>query len=315
MEDFEQQIDSSGQPAYLVALDAGFSYREYPITAPGVTIGRDAGLCDIVVAGAKVSRRHVRICTENSRSFFLEDLESTNGVFLNGNKVIGSAALHDGDVIGLGFGDQDALRFQIRSSRSIRQFTLPAQQQWVIGRAPDCDLPLPFEPTVSSHHAILAQSEGGVTIVDNHSLNGTWVNGGAPQKRPLTLADTVVIGSTHFCFQLGTTGALTVHQREYGQSVKLECVGLTRTAPHGRKANKLLLDDITLTLEPGEFVGILGPSGAGKTTLLTALNGFNRPERGQVLLNETPLDSAYEMFRHTIGYVPQDDLLHSELTV
>ncbi len=315
MESPEQPPRSLSQAAYLIALDAGFSYREYRITAPGVTIGRDAGPCDIVVAGATVSRRHVRIHAEEPDRFRLEDLNSTNGVFINGARVDGSVNLTEGDLISLGSAAGCHLRFQGCSSREMRRFTLPARKQWRIGRAPDCDLPLPFEPTVSSHHALLTPHEGGLRIIDQHSLNGTWINGRALAESSLVPTDTVVIGSTHFRFQLAPDGILTVHQRECGQAVKLECVGLTQTVPNGRTGTKTLLNDITLSFAPGEFIGILGPSGAGKTTLLTTLNGFINPSRGQVLFNETPLDTAYEMFRDTIGFVPQDDILHPELSV
>ena len=60
---------------------------------------------------------------------------------------------------------------------------------------------------------------------------------------------------------------------------------------------------------------MLGPSGAGKSTLLKAINGYNPPGYGCVLLNETPLYRSFDMFRNSIGYVPQDDIVHPELTV
>ena len=141
------------------------------------------------------------------------------------------------------------------------------------------------------------------------------MNGKALRQGNLTATDTVVIGSTHFRFQLEADGSLTVRQRECGQAVRLEGVSLSRAVPFGSKRIRPLLDDITLAIAPGEFVGILGPSGAGKTTLLTTLSGFTRPDQGGVLLDETPLDSASAMFRNAIGYVPQDDILHQELNV
>jgi len=302
-------------PGFLVALDAGFSYREYRIAPQGVTIGRDGSQCDIVVTGACVSRRHARVTSDAPGSFQLEDLGSTNGVFHNHQRVIGRTALQDGDLLSLGADHTNHLRFQTRSSLEPRRSILPPQEQWVIGRAPDSDIPLSFEPTVSSRHAILRHHARGLHLADLHSRNGTWVNGQCVREADLSPSDTVVIGSTHFRFELAGDGALLVHQRECGQAVKLECVGLTRTAVNGRAGTKTLLDNITLSFEPGEFIGILGPSGAGKTSLLTALNGFTRPSRGQVLYNEIPLDTASAMLRNTIGYVPQDDILHPELSV
>lgn len=300
--------------AYLVALDAGCAYREYRIDGREVTIGRDGNRCDIVVAGATVSRCHVRIAADDEGQFWLTDLKSTNGVLVNGSRIAGREPLRDGDLVGLGAGNH--LRFQRQSSRSTRQFTLDAKDQWLIGRAADCDLPLPFEPMVSSRHALIHAKDGQLRITDNHSLNGTWVNGRSLHEGSLAAGDTVVIGSTHFQFALQANGSLSVRQREYGQAIRLECIGLNRTvARKAHSAPRVLLDDITLALDPGEFVGILGPSGAGKTTLLTALNGSIRPSSGQVLLNETPLAEAYAMLRNAIGYVPQDDILHPELSV
>lgn len=68
-------------------------------------------------------------------------------------------------------------------------------------------------------------------------------------------------------------------------------------------------------LLPGEFVGLIGPSGVGKTTLLDALNGLRPATSGDVFLNDDPLYDEYSRLRHHIGYVPQDDIIHRELTV
>ncbi len=302
----------AAQPAaYLVALDTGCANREYPLTAPGdLIVGRDGG-CDIVVAGATVSRRHARLLAGGAAGCRLEDLGSTNGVFVNGRRIAASTELHDGDLIGLG-ATAPHFRYQAHSSRDARRFTLAAKDRWVIGRSPDCDLPLPFEPTVSGCHALLENRDGILHLSDNHSLNGTWINGQALRRTTISPADTVVIGSTHFRFRLEADGSLSVRQRESGQALRLEAIDLHRTTSGG---GRLLLDTITLSIAPGEFVGILGPSGAGKTTLLTTLGGVVRPDQGRILLDEIPLDSASAMFRNAIGYVPQDDILHPELTV
>jgi ABC-type multidrug transport system ATPase subunit/pSer/pThr/pTyr-binding forkhead associated (FHA) protein len=309
------QIPRLPRAAYLAALEAGCSHREYCIDGQGTTIGRDADLCDIVVAGVAVSRRHVRLIAGEEGSYVLEDLDSTNGVFVNGLRINGLVRLQHGDLIGLGSAAIRHLRFQEHSSRETRQFTLPAKPQWVIGRSSECDLPLGFESTVSSRHALLNNRQGQLHLVDHHSLNGVWVNGVATSRTRLAATDTVVVGSTHFNFRLEADGTLAVRQRECGQAVTLECVGLTRTAKSSRGKSRRLLSDVTLAIAPGEFVGILGPSGAGKTTLLTALNGFAPAQQGRVLYNETVLDSGSSMFRNTIGYVPQDDILHPELSV
>ncbi|MBD3324555.1 ATP-binding cassette domain-containing protein [candidate division KSB3 bacterium] len=76
-----------------------------------------------------------------------------------------------------------------------------------------------------------------------------------------------------------------------------------------------ILSKISLSIHPGEFVGLLGPSGAGKSTLLNALNGFRPADEGRVLLNGTHLYKHFNRFRTLIGYVPQDDIVHTSLSV
>jgi ABC-type multidrug transport system ATPase subunit len=59
----------------------------------------------------------------------------------------------------------------------------------------------------------------------------------------------------------------------------------------------------------------MGPSGAGKTTVLRALNGYSAPSTGSVFFNGQDLYGNYDAFRLQLGYVPQDDIMHRELTV
>jgi zinc transport system ATP-binding protein len=67
----------------------------------------------------------------------------------------------------------------------------------------------------------------------------------------------------------------------------------------------LVLEDITLTVQEGDFMGVVGPNGSGKTTLLKIILGLIHPLRGKVqVFGRTP-----ERGRHLIGYVPQ----HAEL--
>lgn len=82
-----------------------------------------------------------------------------------------------------------------------------------------------------------------------------------------------------------------------------------------RVQNTPILANISLSVHPGEFVGLLGPSGAGKSTLLNALNGFRPADEGRVLLNGTNLYTDFHRFRALIGYVPQEDIVHRSLSV
>jgi zinc transport system ATP-binding protein len=63
----------------------------------------------------------------------------------------------------------------------------------------------------------------------------------------------------------------------------------------------LVLEDITLTVQEGDFLGVVGPNGSGKTTLLKIILGLLHPLRGQVRV----FGQAPERARHLISYVPQ----------
>src|SRR6187399_850199 len=78
---------------------------------------------------------------------------------------------------------------------------------------------------------------------------------------------------------------------------------------------KTLLDHVSFKALPGDLIALMGPSGAGKTTLLLTLNGYLPPSAGEVRINGENLYAIYDALRGSIGYVPQDDIVHPELTV
>ncbi len=307
---------TSLKKAYLIALDASISSREYVLNQDTILLGRDGNRCEVVAAGITISRKHAEIVRSTSEYFAINDLRSTNGVYVNGLKIETSTVLKDGDLIGLGAADEHHFCFQSKSRKHVSwTANLPEKDLWSIGRSADNDISLPFESVVSSHHGVLRNRNGVLEIRDTDSLNGIWVNGFRVRRAKLTPSDTIVVGSTYFRFSVNNNGTLNVDRRECGDDIQLDCVAVNYTVTTKEKKQKSILDDITLSIKPGEFVGILGPSGAGKSTLLKTLNGYIQPTSGAVLLNETSLHHAYDMFRNAIGYVPQDDILHQELTV
>src|SRR5690606_32100133 len=82
-----------------------------------------------------------------------------------------------------------------------------------------------------------------------------------------------------------------------------------------KSKTKTLLDNVSFKALPGDLIALMGPSGSGKTTLLHALTGYTRPTEGEVRVNDAALSQIFETLRGSIGYVPQDDIIHPELTV
>lgn len=97
------------------------------------------------------------------------------------------------------------------------------------------------------------------------------------------------------------------------QPLRIDALHLRQVA--GSRDGKVLLDDISVTALPGEFVAFVGGSGAGKSTLLDALNGFRPALDGHVLVNGADYYANISDYKQRLGYVPQDDIIHRELTV
>ena len=166
----------------------------------------------------------------------------------------------------------------------------------MLGRDATCDRVLD-DPRVSRQHARLIRDGGGLKIEDLGSQNGTFVNGqritAAVILRP---NDVVAIGC--FTFKLKVDGE--IEHRDFRGNVTIEARGIAVDA-----GDRRLLDDVSLTVNPSEFVALMGPSGAGKTTLMNALNGYTPPSEGDVWLNGRNLYEHYAQFQGILGYVPQ----------
>ncbi|MGA2824540.1 MAG: FHA domain-containing protein [Streptosporangiaceae bacterium] len=174
-----------------------------------------------------------------------------------------------------------------------------------IGRKSDNDLVL-SDLAISGHHAELRKSnDGKYQIVDLGSHNGTFVNGQRVTSATLTEKDIVGIG--HATFRL-TDGEL----REYLDTGDVSLVAQDLVVQVG--GGKILLDHISFPIAERCLVGIIGPSGAGKSTLLGALTGMRPADRGVVLYDNRDLYKDYAELRHRIGLVPQDSVMHTQLS-
>ncbi len=205
-------------------------------------------------------------------------------------------------------------------------FTNTAKPIKNIGRTPDNDIVI-NHPQVSSRHALLHNVGGRLFIEDRGSANGTYVHGHriAPgQKIPVQSGEKIYIGPMPLQIEVSASGAAEVYQEQdaadkwQGKPLyEIEAWSLVLEVPDrdNPAEMKRLLDDVSFKALPGDMIALMGPSGAGKTTLLLALNGYLPPTSGMVRINGEDLYNIYDTLRGSIGYVPQDDLVHPELTV
>jgi ABC transport system ATP-binding/permease protein len=185
----------------------------------------------------------------------------------------------------------------------------PPPGSTTIGRATDNDIVVP-DVLASRHHATLVPTPEGVEIQDAGSINGTFVNGSRVKEALLHDGDVVTIGNVDLVFAGGTL----VKRSETEAATRtggLEVRGITLTIEQG----PTLLEDISFAARPGTLTAVIGPSGAGKSTLAKVIVGATQPTKGAVAFEGHNIHAEYASLRSRIGMVPQDDVVHSQLTI
>jgi ABC-type multidrug transport system ATPase subunit/pSer/pThr/pTyr-binding forkhead associated (FHA) protein len=298
-----------------------------------VTVGREQG-AGIVIEDERVSRRHVVLRLEPD-GWVLEDEDSRNGTFHDGRRV-GRLEVAAGLVVRLGDPDTGP-RLELTPSvageppapdggrtlldaRTLGAGAAPvppadlgrltgvhAVEQVVrVGRAADNDVVV-GDLLVSRYHAELRGGPGrGYELVDLGSHNGTFVNGRRRDRARLEPLDVVGVGRHSFRLVDG----LLEEYEDIGD-VTFAARGLTVRTAQGT----IVLDDVGFHLRERSLMAVVGPSGAGKSTLLGALTGYRPAQEGSVLYAGRDLYADYDELARRIGLVPQDDVLHPELTV
>ncbi|HZC10909.1 MAG TPA: ATP-binding cassette domain-containing protein, partial [Mycobacterium sp.] len=177
-----------------------------------------------------------------------------------------------------------------------------------IGRAGDNDIVVP-DVLASRHHATLVLTPLGTEIQDRSS-NGTFVNGTRVGSAILSEGDVVTIGNV----DLVVSGGMLVPRSETEAATRtggLEVRSVEYVVDNGKQ----LLDNISLTARPGTLTAVIGGSGAGKSTLARLIAGYTTPSSGSVTFEGHDVHAEYASLRSRIGMVPQDDVVHRQLTV
>ncbi|WP_370411511.1 FHA domain-containing protein [Streptomyces fradiae] len=350
------------------------------------TLGRDPQ-GDLVIDDARVSWRHATI-SWGGRSWVIEDHGSTNGTFVQGQRIhqveIGpGSAVHlgnatDGPRLNLaatGAPAQQQMQQQVPYQQAPQvqqpahqgvhqevthqappQHQQPAQQhqgqaaphkvphqqppaqqggypqggapahggdhrnpttfyqlnlgrEMSIGRALENDLVVSDLQVSRQHATFHALPDGRFEIRDLGSHNGTYVNG-----QPIAKGGSVLIGPNDVVGVGHSTFRIVGNQLEEfvdTGDVSFSARHLTVTVDGGKQ----ILKDVTFGVPEKSLIGVIGPSGSGKSTLLKALTGYRPADQGDVLYDNRSLYKQFAELRQRIGLVPQDDILHKELTV
>ena len=323
----------STKPSLEVSSNTHHEKPIYILDKPVISIGRHPEN-DIVINEPVVSIYHAQIVHDGNSLVFIHPHPkamrnnvnaTTNGIIYKGQSFPGDAPfrkpLERGDFFRIGNDDGTLVTLTYNDGSSITQDILPeihpiplGAQTISIGRHQDNTLVL-NHPQVSGHHARMDRVQNSYRIVDLGSTNGVYVNAHrVSNQQTLNPGDEIRIGP----FKITYTGTqLTQHDESNSvriDAISLEKVGITRINIF-KTTETTLLNKISLAIPPRKFVAVVGGSGAGKSTLMDALNGLRPAQQGVVYYNGQDYYKHLAAFSTQLGYVPQDDIIHRDLTV
>ncbi|MGL5064019.1 MAG: FHA domain-containing protein [Microcoleus sp.] len=277
-------------------------------------LGRDRARADVILPEEwrVVSGVHA-ILRQVGDNYWIFDGDgqkpSTNGLFVDRARITlnDGYCLKNGTKIHIGLDPQDRVIITYYNPQ-VYQVAPPVQQSInlqnrsvLLGRDPNATLQLDA-PLVSRRHATIDRDNRGNYILRDYSANGVFVNGQRViNSVKLSEGDAIRIGPFTLIYRSDR-----LEMQDRGDRIRLDAYNLVISER---------LDGVTLAIEPGQFVALVGGSGAGKSTLMRALLGIEKTSIGVVFLNGDNLRKNFNIYRSQIGYVPQDDIIHADLTV
>lgn len=310
----------------IILLDGSGEIREIDLNAfrkNKISFGRDSSN-QITLNSGIASRVHGFFEFADGR-LFVYDNNSTNGIFIN-NRLYktderGETEAHtlkNGDIIRIdsmqsgGEGHKMGvlmLYTNIKSPGSWHSAPLVRGKRLLIGRQAQCDVHLD-SINVSRRHAAVTIEGSSVFIEDLNSSNGVFVNGARVEQRAavhnrdiITIANSLIFVTDNMLLYKSNIGGTRVVMQNISRVVTVK----------GKKRH--ILQDVNLTVEPNEFIAIIGGSGAGKSTVMNAMSGFEQATSGSVFVNGTDLYKNYQVLKNIIGYVPQQDIIYENITL
>ncbi len=308
-----------GIPSLEVTNNITGVSQVYAIAREVMSIGRESSN-DIVIDDDLISDFHLQIVRQDNQWVLIhphpKQPHTTNGLLYQGRTIRGDKAfrksLMPGDVFRVGDEHGTLITLTYHDGSGAPQIApthvhpIPLQAaQITIGRLPDNDVVLP-QPQVSGHHAQITPEANTYRLTDLNSTNHTYVNGIQVTSILLKPVDEIRIGPFKFIY----TGTELTQYDESG-SIRIDALHLKKVG----NSKTVLINDISLSIPPRSFIALVGGSGAGKSTLLDALNGLRPAQEGSVFYNGQDYYHHFAAFKTQLGYVPQEDIMHRDLTV
>jgi ABC transport system ATP-binding/permease protein len=305
-------IAASAAPPKLEVTVVGQETHTYTLTAERITLGR-AEDNQIIIPSMIVSRHHATLERVHDGYEMVVGGDATNVITYQGRPVINRQRLQHGDILRI---DSDlpgmmvSMTYQSPAQAGARMETqtinFGTKDKLTFGRDPSNDVVLDM-PNVSRFHAQVERVGRRYAVTDLRSANGTFVNDErVDDKVWLKPQDTLRIGAYRLVM-----GEDEFVRYDDTSGLRVETVGVQKWV----RKNLNILQNISLVFQPREFIVVVGQSGGGKSTLVDAIAGYRPASHGKVFVNGIDVYRNFDAIRNEIGYVPQKDIIHMELTV
>ena len=306
-----QSLRDEPAPRFTVQI-AGNPQQTFTLDRERITIGR-AEDNDIVLPSPIVSRHHAYLQRSDGGYRVAPLPEVTNPLLFEGRPLSEPRRLRHEDKLRIGGLDPGAMvtmTYQSpREARDVadeRTVDFTEKTTLTLGRDSSNDIVV-NNPSVSRFHAQIERVGQRYRVRDLRSSNGTFVNDQRIDDEVwLQPDDTVRIGPYRF-----VVGKEALAQYDESGGLQVEAVGLNKWV----RKDLNILQNISLVFQPREFIVVVGQSGGGKSTLVDAVAGYRPATHGSVHVNDIDIYKNFDAIRNDIGYVPQRDIIHMELTV
>ncbi len=276
-----------GTPSIEASSNIHPNKQALPLTKQVINIGREPSN-DLVISEPVVSGFHAQIVREGNQYVFVHPHPSRgktlNGLIYNGNHIPGNQAfrkpLARGDFFRIGDEHGTMVTISYDDGSGAAQDIVPEIR------------PIPLGAPVIT----IGRLPENMVVLDHPQVS----------NQPLRPGDEIRIGPFNFTY---TGTQLT--QRDESGGIRIDALGLYK---EGSKKT-IILDNISIAIPQRKFVALVGGSGAGKSTLMDALNGLRPAHKGTVFYNGKDYYQHLAAFSTQLGYVPQDDIIHRDLTV
>lgn len=300
------------EPPQLLVEEAGGASQTVVLTKEAYTLGR-ADDNDIRIGSKIVSRHHARLERVDAGYRVSPLPDVANPMNFEGRPLTAPLRLRHGDLLrigGLDPGTMVTLRYNSPATAAERlasvEVSFGERTLLAVGRDPGNDIRLDA-PQVSRFHAQLERVGARYRVHDLHSANGTFVNDQRVEGQVwLKPNDQLRIGPYRFVM-----GEDRLAQYDESSGLRVDAIGLNKWV----RKDLNILQNISLAFQPREFIVVVGQSGGGKSTLVDAIAGYRPATHGRVLVNDIDVYRNFDAIRNDIGFVPQRDIIHMELSV